>query len=83
VTTVTIVWFSDRVVEANVLISVLTDAFGQGGLIGLKLVAFVMSIFLSAYAANQGDRVLYYFPPCLLSIIGTFTRAVNIRLLLG
>ena len=83
VTTVTIIWFSDQVVEANLLVRVLTDTFGQGGLVGLKLVAFVVSIFLSVYAANQGDRLLYYFPPCLLSIVGTFTTAVNLQLLLG
>lgn len=83
VTTVALMEFSETVVEANAIIRAATDAFGQSGLVTLKIAVFLMCISLSVDAANREDRLLYYLPPVALAFVGAFTTALNIRLMIG
>lgn len=83
VTTIALLKFSEAVAEGNVVVRVLTDAFGQSGLITLKLAVFLACIATSVDAAKRDDPLLYYLPPAVLAIVGAFTTAWNIRLMLG
>lgn len=83
VTTIALMRFSETVVEANAIIRAATEAFGQSGLVTLKIAVFLMCIWLSVDAANREDRVLYYLPPVTLAFVGAFTTALNIRLMIG
>lgn len=83
VTTVALIQFSSTVSEANFVVRTVTEAFGQSGFVALKFGVFLVCILLSVDAANNGDRLLYYLPPVVLSFIGAFTTALNIRLMLG
>lgn len=83
VTTIALLWYSETVVEANVLVRLATDAFGRSGLVGLKIAVFLVCIALSVDGARRGDRLLYYLPPVALALVGAFTTALNIRLMMG
>ncbi|MFC6725755.1 hypothetical protein ACFQE1_15550 [Halobium palmae] len=83
VTTIALVWFVPHVSEGNPLVAGVVDAFGQPGLIGLKLGAFLFCLLVSLLAAQDGDRLLYYGPPAGLSLVGAFTTVYNLRLLFG
>ncbi|MFB6207328.1 MAG: hypothetical protein ABEJ05_12475 [Haloglomus sp.] len=83
VTTMAIVRHSRTVTEGNAAMAAAIDAFGQAGLIGLKLAAMLFGIGVSVYAARERDRLLYYTPPVLLAVVGAFATAYNIRLLVG
>lgn len=84
VTTVALVRFSNRVDEANVLVRMAVDAFGLGGLVGLKLAVFFLCIGMQVVAiADTDDPVVVYAPPAVLAVFGAFTTAFNLRLLLG
>ena len=80
VTTVTLLWFTDRVDELNVLILALVDAFGLAGFGALQLFVFGASIAISVLGARDDDPLLYYLPPVVLSVIGTFVTVVNLQL---
>jgi hypothetical protein len=83
VTTVTVLYFSARVNEMNGLVLFVVGAFGQWGLVGLKLGTFLVCIAVSVYGARTGDGVLFYLPPAALAVVGAFATAYNVRLLLG
>lgn len=82
VTTVAIAWFSRTVREGNPLVAGAIEAFGQGGLIGLKLGAFLLCIAISLLAARARDDTMYYLPPAVLSVVGFVATAYNLLLLL-
>lgn len=52
-----------------------------GGLAALKIGALVVAILVSARAARRQDRLLYYLPPFLLSVVGTVVTVHNAQLL--
>jgi len=84
VTTVALVRFSGRVDEANVLVRAAVDAFGLGGLVGLKLAVFLICIGVQVAAIDgTDDPVVVYAPPAVLAVFGAFTTTFNLRLLLG
>ena len=84
VTTIAIVQFSPTVVEANALVRVLVETFGNSGLAGLKIAVLVFSVGISATALRgTEDRITYYAPPVVLAVVGAFATAYNLRLLLG
>lgn len=83
VTTIALRQFSPTVSEANIVVRMVTELFGQSGFVGLKLGVFLACILLSVHAAKNEDRFLYYLPPVVLSAVGAFTTALNIRLMLG
>jgi hypothetical protein len=83
VTTLALVGYDAAVNEGNVLLRVAIESFGLWGLIGLKLVAFLLCLVISLYGARDADSALYYGPPAMLAIVGAFTTVYNVRLLLG
>lgn len=83
VTTVALLYFSSSVGEANALLVAAVDAFGRAGLVGTKLAAFGVVLAISAAGGATGDRFLCYLPPAVVTIVGTFTTAFNLRLLAG
>jgi hypothetical protein len=82
-TTLALLYDAPTVVEANALVRLATDAFGPTGLVGLKLVVFLLSLGIAVDASGRGDRTLYYLPPVALALFGAFTTAMNLRLLIG
>jgi hypothetical protein len=83
VTTIALVGYSPSVREANVVVRAAIDALGLSGLVLLKLVVFLVCLVVGVAAAQDGDRFGYYFPPLFLAVVGAFTTAYNIRLLVG
>lgn len=83
VTTMALFRFSATVYESNALLRRALETFGQAGLVGLKLAVFLVSLAVSVYAARRADRFLFYLPPVVLAVVGAFTTAFNVRLLLG
>ncbi|MFC4356580.1 hypothetical protein ACFO0N_01305 [Halobium salinum] len=83
VTTIALMEFVPRLTEGNPLVAAAVGAFGQSGLVGLKLAAFLFCLVVSLLAAQDGDRLLYYGPPAGLAVTGAFTTVYNLRLLFG
>ncbi|SHH61758.1 hypothetical protein [Halobaculum gomorrense] len=83
VTTLALINYSERVSEANVLVATAVDWFGEFGLVGVKLAVFGACLAISLSSARAGDRFGYYIPPVVLSVLGAFTTALNLRLLIG
>jgi len=83
VTTIALIGFSEKVREANPLVRTAVETLGNAGLVGLKLAVFLIFIFVSVDAAQREDRIFYYLPPIVLTVMGTFTTVYNIRLLMG
>ncbi|MFW5896423.1 MAG: hypothetical protein ACOCUA_03470 [archaeon] len=82
-TTMTIVWGSPDVVEANVVVAAVIGAFGTVGLVALKIGELLAAIGISLYGlAVLHDRTVYYLPPVALALLGTFATAYNLVLLL-
>lgn len=59
VTTVALLHFDQTVGEANVLLRTAVEAFGNAGLVGLKLAVFLACIGVSLDAAHREDSLLY------------------------
>lgn len=83
VTTLTLLFYTDKVDELNVLIRVLAENYGVAGLIGVKLLAFFVCIGICLYGAHEEDWMLFYLPPAVLAVIGGFVTAFNLRLFIG
>jgi hypothetical protein len=83
VTTLALVGHSATVDEGNALLRIAVDAFGLWGLVGLKLAAFLCCLGISLRGARDADATLYYGPPATLALVGAFTTAYNLRLLIG
>ncbi|WP_198665622.1 MULTISPECIES: hypothetical protein [Haloprofundus] len=83
VTTIALMGYSPTTVEGNPVLRWAVTEFGQSGLVGLKLVAFLACLALSLDAARDGDRLWYYAPPIALTLVGAFTTVYNVRLMLG
>ena len=82
VTTITLLRFTTAVNELNGLIILVVDAFGLPGFVALKLVVFLACLGISLLGARGEDPVLYYFPPIVLSLVGTFVTVMNLQLFL-
>ncbi len=82
VTSIALIWFSTTVREANPLVRTAAEVFGPSGLVGLKLVTFLVCMGVSLQAANaDGNRLLYYGPPFTLTLLGAVVTVHNLRLL--
>ena len=82
VTTLALVGHSPFVKEGNVLVKWLFAVWGIPGFVTGKLVVFSISFAVSLYALNAwDDRLLYYFPPLVLTIFGGFITGYNIFLM--
>lgn len=84
VTTVALLYFDAAVGEANLLVRMAVEAFGLAGLVGLKIAVLLACLGVQVYAmADTDDPVVAYAPPAVLAVVGAFTTAFNVRLLLG
>jgi len=83
VTTIALVGYDDAVAEGNALLRMAIESFGLSGLVGLKLIAFFVCLAISLHGARDADSALYYGPPAMLAVVGAFTTAYNLRLLIG
>jgi len=57
------------------------DAFGLAGLVGLKIAVYLVMLWISVHGAREGDGLLYYFPPVLLTLVGLFLTTSNVWLM--
>jgi hypothetical protein len=83
VTTLALVGYDPLVNEGNALLRAAIETFGLWGLIGLKLLAFAFCLGISLRGARDADSALFYGPPAMLALVGAFTTAYNLRLLIG
>ena len=83
ITTYYVIWTTPSVVEMNTLLLHAVLEFGQPGIIALKISGFLLCIGISAYAAHVRDRFLFYLPPVVMTVFGTFFSVYNVRLLLA
>lgn len=81
VTTIALIYFSPTVTEGNIVVATAVEAFGQAGLVGLKLGAFLVCLVVSVDAAHDGSKWWYYLPPVGLTLLGTVVTVYNIRLM--
>jgi hypothetical protein len=83
VTTVSLVWFSPRFVEANPVVAAAIGAFGGGGFLALKLLAFYACVGVSVWGGVlNDDPILFYSPPLVLAVAGAVATGTNLSLLL-
>jgi len=81
-TTVLVVWASPLHREANPVVIAAIDAFGGGGLIGLKALAIGVCVGISLWGSMDDDPFVFYLPPITLALVGTATTLLNLGLLL-
>lgn len=81
VTTIAFRGYVPAVTEGNPVVAAALDAFGLPGLVALKTAVYLVMLWISVVGARDGDRLLYYFPPVLLTAVGTYLTASNLRLL--
>jgi hypothetical protein len=81
-TTAALVWSAPLLREANPVVNAAIDAFGAGGLVGVKVVALAIAFGLSVWATADDDQFMFYLPPVVLVVVGTATTLFNLSLLL-
>lgn len=81
VSTIAFLRYVPAVEEGNPVVVLALDAFGLAGLVGLKIAVYLVMLWISVYGAREGDGLLYYFPPVLLTVVGTFLTVSNVRLM--
>lgn len=82
VTTLALIGYSPLVQEGNIIVQWLFAQFGTPGFVAGKLAVFGISFAISLYALRAWeDRVLYYFPPLVLTLVGGFITGNNIYLM--
>jgi hypothetical protein len=81
-TTAAVVWSTPLLREANPIVNAAVDAFGAGGLIGLKILALGTAYAFSVWGSTDGDQFMFYLPPVVLAVVGTATTLFNLHLLL-
>jgi hypothetical protein len=81
VSTVAFLRYVPTIDEANPVVRFALESFGLSGLVALKIAVYLVMLWISVEGAREGDGLLYYFPPVLLTITGTYLTASNVRLL--
>ena len=81
VSTIAFLRYVPAIDEANPVVALAIDSLGLSGLVILKIVVYFVMLWISVSGARDGDRLLYYFPPVLLTLVGTYLTASNIRLM--
>ncbi|GGM67120.1 hypothetical protein J2752_000075 [Halarchaeum rubridurum] len=83
-TTLTLHRYAPAVVEGNPIVAAVLARFGFAGLAAWKIAVICLCLAVSVRAARQWeDRFSYYFPPVVLTLVGSFFTVYNLRLLLG
>ena len=81
VSTIAFLEYVPTVDEANPVVAGALDAFGLAGLVALKIAVYLVMLWISVYGAREGDSLLYYFPPVLLTVVGLVLTGSNVWLL--
>jgi hypothetical protein len=81
VSTVAFLRYVPTIEEANPVVRFALESFGLSGLVALKIAVYLVMLWISVEGARDGDGLLYYFPPVLLTLTGTYLTASNLRLL--
>jgi hypothetical protein len=81
VSTVAFLRYVPTIEEANPVVRFALESFGLSGLVALKIAVYLVMLWISVEGAREGDGLLYYFPPVLLTLTGTYLTASNVRLL--
>lgn len=81
VSTIAFLEYVPAVDEANPIVAGALDAFGLAGLVGLKIAVYLVMLWISVHGAREGDGLLYYFPPVLLTAVGLVLTGSNVWLL--
>lgn len=81
VSTIAFLEYVPTVDEANPIVAGALDAFGLAGLVGLKIAVYLVMLWISVHGAREGDGLLYYFPPVLLTAVGLVLTGSNVWLL--
>lgn len=81
VSTIAFLEYVPTIDEANPVVVLVLGEFGLAGLVGLKIAVYLVMLWISVEGAREGDGLLYYFPPVLLTLTGTYLTASNVRLL--
>ena len=81
VSTIAFLQYVPTIEEANPVVAFALDSFGLTGLILLKIAVYLVMLWISVSGARDGDALLYYFPPVLLTLVGTYLTVSNVRLL--
>jgi len=78
VSTIAFLTYVPEMDEANPIVVAAIDAFGFAGLVVLKIAVYLIMVWISVLGARDGDALLYYFPPVLLTLVGLFLTANNV-----
>ena len=81
VSTIAFLEYVPTVDEANPVVTIALDSLGLSGLVLLKIAVYLVMLWISVSGARDNDALLYYFPPVLLTLVGTYLTASNVRLL--
>ncbi|WP_281193638.1 hypothetical protein [Halorubrum sp. F4] len=81
VSTIAFLAYVPAVEEANPVVALALDSFGLAGLVALKIAVYLVMLWISVVGAREGDGLLYYFPPVLLTLVGLYLTGSNIRLM--
>ncbi|WP_423997429.1 hypothetical protein [Halorubrum trapanicum] len=81
VSTIAFLRYVPTIEEANPVVRFALESFGLSGLVALKIAVYLVMLWISVEGAREGDGLLYYFPPVLLTATGTYLTASNVRLL--
>jgi len=81
VSTIAFLNYVPEIEEGNPVVVAALDAFGLAGLVGLKIAVYLVMLWISVHGAREGDGLLYYFPPVLLTLVGVFLTTNNVWLM--
>ena len=81
VSTIAFLEYVPQVDEANPVVAGALDIFGLGGLVALKIAVYLVMVWISVHGAREGDGLLYYFPPILLTGVGLVLTGSNVWLM--
>ena len=83
VTSLAILGYNTPVNEGNPLVRWLYTQWGATGFVGGKLLVFGICFVISLYALRAWeDRLIYYFPPLALTVVGGLITGLNLHLLI-
>ena len=78
VSTIIAVYLVDGLGEGNPLVAVLLAEFGILGLLGLKILVFLIAVTINLYGRQREDWVGYYGPPAFVALLGAVLTASNL-----
>ncbi|WP_066418517.1 hypothetical protein [Halorubrum aethiopicum] len=81
VSTIAFLTYVPAIEEANPVVAFALDSFGLAGLVALKIAVYLVMLWISVLGAREGDGLLYYFPPVLLTAVGLYLTGSNVWLM--